>query len=92
MYKYVLKRLLLAIPVLIGATFLVFTIMDFAPGDPARIILGSGATEQALELKREELGMNDPFLVRYGDFLLGLLQGDLGTSYRNGQPGRSAFV
>ncbi len=86
MYKYVLKRLLLAIPVLIGATFLVFTIMDFAPGDPARIILGSGATEQALELKREELGMNDPFLVRYGDFLLGLLQGDLGTSYRNGQP------
>ena len=50
MYKYVIKRLLLAIPVLIGATFLVFAIMDFAPGDPARIILGSGATEQALDL------------------------------------------
>ena len=50
MYKYVIKRLLLAIPVLIGATFLVFAIMDFAPGDTARIILGSGATEQALAL------------------------------------------
>lgn len=85
MYRYVLKRLLLAIPVLIGATFLVFAIMDFAPGDPARIILGSGATEQALALKRAELGLDDPFLVRYGNFLLGLIQGDLGISYRNGQ-------
>ena len=86
MYRYVIKRLLLAIPVLIGATFLVFAIMDFAPGDPARIILGSGATEQALALKRAELGLDNPFLVRYADFLMGLLHGDLGISYRNGQP------
>ncbi len=85
MYKYVLKRLLLAIPVLIGATFLVFAIMDLAPGDPAKIILGSGATEEALILKRAELGLDDPFLVRYVDFLVGLLHGDLGNSYRNGQ-------
>ena len=85
MYKYVLKRLLLAIPVLIGATFLVFAIMDLAPGDPAKIILGSGATEEALILKRPELGLDDPFLVRYVDFLVGLLHGDLGNSYRNGQ-------
>ena len=82
MYRYILKRLLMAIPVLIGATFLVFTIMHFAPGDPAKIILGSSATEAALELKREELGLNDPFFVQFGNFMLGLLQGDMGTSYR----------
>lgn len=85
MYRYILKRLLLAIPVLIGATFLVFTIMHFAPGDPAKIILGSSATEAALELKRAELGLNDPFLVQFGNFMLGLLHGDMGTSYRTGQ-------
>ena len=84
MYRYILKRLLMAIPVLIGATFLVFTIMHFAPGDPAKIILGSSATEAALELKREELGLNDPFFVQFGNFMLGLLQGDMGTSYRTG--------
>jgi peptide/nickel transport system permease protein len=77
--------LLLAIPVLIGATFLVFTIMDFAPGDPAKIILGNGATEEALILKRAELGLDRPFFIRYGSFLLDLLKGDMGISYRNGQ-------
>ncbi|MEA4846650.1 MAG: ABC transporter permease [Clostridiaceae bacterium] len=85
MYRYILKRLLLAIPVLIGATFLVFTIMDFAPGDPAKIILGNGATEEALILKRAELGLDRPFFIRYGSFLLDLLKGDMGISYRNGQ-------
>ena len=73
----------MAIPVLIGATFLVFAIMDFTPSDPARIILGSNATEEALANLRASMGLNDPFLVRYGRFLLGLLHGDLGTSYRN---------
>lgn len=85
MYRYILKRLLLAIPVLIGATFLVFTIMDFAPGDPAKIILGNSATEGALILKRAELGLDRPFFIRYGSFLINLLKGDMGISYRNGQ-------
>lgn len=85
MYRYILKRLLMAIPVLIGATFLVFTIMNFAPGDPAKIILGNSATQEALMLKRAELGLDRPFFVRYGSFLFNLLRGDMGTSYRNGQ-------
>lgn len=85
MLRYIIKRIIFAIPVLIGATFLVFTIMDLAPGDPARIILGSNATEAALASLRDSMGLNDPFLVRYGRFILGLLHGDLGTSYRNGQ-------
>lgn len=85
MRKYIVKRLLWTIPVLIGATFLVFAILDNAPGDPAKIILGNGATAEAIAMKRAELGLDDPFLVRYGRFLLGMFQGDLGTSYRNGQ-------
>lgn len=75
----------MTIPVLIGATFLVFAIIDFAPGDPAKIILGSSATEEALMLKRAELGLDKPFIVRYLSFLVNLLKGDMGTSYRNGQ-------
>lgn len=85
MFRYILKRILMAIPVLLGATFLVFTIMDFAPGDPARIILGNSATEEALANMRASMGLNDPFLVRYGRFLLDLLRGDMGESYRNGK-------
>ena len=86
MWRYIYKRFLLAIPVMIGATFLVFTIMYFAPGDPARIILGSSATEEAIENLREELGVNDPFIVQYGNFMKNLVTGSLGNSYRNGQP------
>lgn len=85
MIRYILKRILMAIPVLIGATFLVFTIMSLTPGDPARIILGNNATEAALSAMRESLGLNDPFLVRYGNFILDLLHGNLGISYRNNQ-------
>lgn len=83
MGKYVLQRLLLVIPVLLGATLLVFTIMNFAPGDPALILLGPTATEEQLAKTREEMGLNDPFFVRYGKYVLNLVQGDMGKSYRN---------
>lgn len=83
MYKYVLKRLLMLIPVIVGVTFIVFFILNLSPGDPASIILGEQATAEALEMKREELGLNDPIFVRYGNYMLGLVQGDLGTSYKN---------
>ena len=83
MLKYIIKRFILVLPVLLGATLLVFTIMEFTPGDPARIILGDEASEEALEDLREEMGLNDPFLVRYIRFVGNMLKGDLGTSYRN---------
>ena len=83
MYKYVLKRLLMLIPVIIGVTFIVFFILNLSPGDPAAIILGDQATAEALAMKREELGLNDPLLVRYGRYMFAMLQGDLGTSYKN---------
>ena len=83
MGKLILKRLLMMIPVLLGATLIVFTVMEMSPGDPALAKLGSDATPEALEQVREEMGLNDPFLVRYGSFVAGLVQGDLGQSYKN---------
>lgn len=83
MYKYVGKRLLMLIPVLLGVTFIVFFILNLSPGDPAAMILGEQASAEALELKREELGLNDPLLVRYGRYIWDMLHGDLGVSYKN---------
>ncbi len=81
-----MKRTLMAIPVLLGATFLVFAIMYVAPGDAARIMLGNDASEKAVEALREQMGLNDPLLVQYAHFVMNLLKGDLGVSYRNAQP------
>ena len=86
MYKYVLKRLLMLIPVIIGVSFLVFFIMSLSPGDPARTILGETAPIEAVEALREELGLNDPVLKRYVDYMGGLLHGDRGTSYKSNRP------
>jgi len=71
------------IPVLLGATILVFFIMDLSPVDPAVVILGGDATPEAIEELHHELGLDRPFFVRYFSFLGNLLRGDLGTSYRN---------
>lgn len=86
MYKYVLKRLLMLIPVIIGVSFLVFFIMSLSPGDSARTILGETAPIEAVEALREELGLNDPVLKRYVDYMGGLLHGDMGTSYKSNRP------
>lgn len=83
MLRYILKRFIFVIPVLLGATLLVFTIMEFTPGDPARLILGDEATEEDIQNLREEMGLNDPFVVRYVRFVTDMLHGDLGISYRN---------
>ena len=86
MWKYIVKRLLMLIPVVIGVTFLVFFIMNIKPGDPGRMILGVDASEEAVAAYNEELGLNEPYLVRYGKFLFGLAQGDLGNSWYSGDP------
>jgi len=73
-------RRLLQLPLMIlGITFLVFFVMSFSPVDPARTALGETASPAALEAYRDAQGLNDPLLVRYLSFLLGLLRGDLGT-------------
>ncbi|GAB78735.1 putative ABC transporter permease protein [Austwickia chelonae NBRC 105200] len=77
-------RRLVALPVMIlGVTFLVFVVMSFSPADPARLALGESASPDALAAYRTEHGLDKPLLVRYGLFLLGMLQGDLGTTSGN---------
>lgn len=77
-------RRLVALPIMIlGVTFLVFFVMSYSPADPARLALGESASPEALAAYREANGLNDPLLVRYGKFLLGMLQGDLGTTAGN---------
>lgn len=74
------------IPVLIGVSFIIFTLMSMTPGDPARQILGEGATEEAVTALRDELGLNDPFLIRYVKYMAGVAHGDFGISYTTKEP------
>lgn len=85
MIRYVLKRLLQLIPVLIGLTFVIFALINLAPGDPGSAILGATAPPEAIQAFNEEIGYYDPFFVRYGRFLLGLLKFDFGASYASKQ-------
>ncbi|MEI6857034.1 nickel ABC transporter permease [Psychrilyobacter sp.] len=85
MHKYIFKRILLLIPVLLGVSFLVFSIMSFTPGDPAQLILGESAPKAQVLALREEMGLNDPFFMQYGKFVLNAVQGDFGRSYTSGR-------
>jgi len=84
MFKFIVKRILTCIPILLVISFIVFSILAFTPGDPARNKLGAMATQEAVEQLREEWGLNDPFLVRYVNYMKDLLRGDMGTSYLKG--------
>lgn len=86
MLRYIFKRILFMIPVLLGIVVIVFTLMYFSPGDPTLSILGENVTPEAQAQIREELGLDDPYMVRLGRYLLDLLQGDLGVSYRTKRP------
>ena len=86
MIKYVFKRLLLMIPVLLGVSLIVFTIISLSPGDPATVILGTDAPKEAIDALNHELGFDQPLPVRYLDYITSALQGDFGNSYRTGQP------
>lgn len=85
MYKYVLKRLILLIPVLLGVSLLVFAIMYLTPGDPAQLILGENAPKAAVEALREKMGLNDPFFMQYFRFVKNAVMGDFGRSYTTGR-------
>jgi peptide/nickel transport system permease protein len=77
---YVLRRLLLAVPVLFGVSLLVFAVMHLAPGDPAAIMLGAQATREDVERLHRDLGLDRPLAVQYARWLGRVLQGDLGRS------------
>ena len=86
MLWYIGKRLLLLIPVLLGVSFIIFSIMNLTPGDPAILILGDTATPEAIHQLREEMGLNDNFFIRFGKFVINALQLDFGLSYRTRLP------
>jgi ABC-type dipeptide/oligopeptide/nickel transport system permease component len=80
MLQYIVRRLLLAIPILIAVVTLVFFVVRMAPGDPAQVMLGDAASQESLDSLRGELGLDRPLIVQYGEFLFALLHGDLGES------------
>jgi peptide/nickel transport system permease protein len=86
MLRYLVRRLLLTIPVLLGVATLVFLLIHFIPGDPAQAMLGEGASQEEIEQLRTRLGLDRPLIVQYGAFLSGVMRGDLGVSLRNDQP------
>ena len=86
MFKYIVQRLLAAIPTLFGVATVVFLMLRMLPGDPARVIAGMLATDADVERVRHQLGLDQPVLVQYADFLGRLLHLNLGTSARTSQP------
>ncbi|MDQ7093793.1 ABC transporter permease [Desulfosporosinus sp. PR] len=89
MRRYILKRLLQLIPVLLGISFLTFTLTYLSPGDPAELMLnatGVTPTPQLVEKVREGMGLNKPFLTRYGEWLTEAARGDFGVSYQYNRP------
>ena len=86
MLKYIFKRLLQTILMLLVLSFVVFFMVRLIPGDPVEIMLGTNVPKDTLELERERLGLNDSLLVQYGNFLRNALKGDLGTSIFSNKP------
>lgn len=81
MHRYIFKRILMLIPVLLAVSFIIYFLMDLAPGDAISAFDTKDMTLEDIEALREELGLNDPLLVRYWKYVCGLFRGDLGTSY-----------
>ena len=87
MLKYIFRRLIMLIPVLIGVTFIIFTLMYVTPGDPAKIILGAAAPQEEVDKLREELGLNDPFIIQYLRYLKNaVFHFDIGKSFITRRP------
>src|SRR5918998_4647552 len=81
-----LRRLVWMVPILVGVSVIVFSMMHLAPGDPAEAILGPRGTEELLRVGRHDLGLDRPLYEQYGRWVLDAVQGDLGESYRLNRP------
>src|SRR5215468_1055804 len=86
MLTFVIRRLLFAIPVLLGVVFVVMLTIDLLPGDAVTLMLGEHATKDAVAKLREHLGLDKPFVVRYVDYVGRVLHGDLGRSIKQNRP------
>jgi ABC-type dipeptide/oligopeptide/nickel transport system permease component len=92
MVRFLVRRILLTIPVLIGVATLVFALIHLIPGDPVQAMLGETAAPQDVAALRAQLGLDQPLLVQYGAFLRGAASGDLGRSLRTNQPVAAAIA
>jgi ABC-type dipeptide/oligopeptide/nickel transport system permease component len=92
MAYFLLRRLLLTVPVLLGVATLVFSLIHLVPGDPVQAMLGESASPEEVADVRRRLGLDRPLHVQYGSFLAGLVRGDLGTSLRTSEPVTSAIA
>lgn len=92
MLRYLFRRVLLTIPVLLGVATLVFSLIHLVPGDPAQAMLGDGASPQDVADLRASLGLDRPLLEQYGTFMRQAATGDLGRSFRTGQPVTAMIV
>ncbi len=81
MHRYIIKRLLMLIPVLLSVAFIIFAIMDVAEGDPVYSVVSADASEEEIQAAREEMGLTGSLFERYFNYVKGMLHGDLGTSY-----------
>ena len=86
MSTYVVKRVLQIVPVLVGITLLAFLAFAIGPGDPILLILGEQASADVVERERARLGLDQPLHVQYSRFVVSIVQGDLGISYRSREP------
>lgn len=86
MFSYLIRRILITIPLLLGVIFIVTISFDLIPGDPAALILGEFATEEAVAELRGRLGLDRPLLIRYADTVISAAQGDLGRSLNDRRP------
>jgi ABC-type dipeptide/oligopeptide/nickel transport system permease component len=84
--RYFVRRVLLTVPVLLGVATLVFSLIHLVPGDPAQAMMGDGASPQDVAELRAKLGLDQPLLAQYVSFLRHAVTGDLGVSFRTGQP------
>jgi peptide/nickel transport system permease protein len=86
MIAYILRRLVQSVFVIFGVACVTFLVLRLVPGDPARLMVPPGTSEKVVDSLRRELGTDQPLIVQFGRFLGGLLQGDLGESFRQGRP------
>jgi peptide/nickel transport system permease protein len=91
-FRFLVRRLALTVPVLLGAATLVFALIHLIPGDPAQAMLGETASEEDVQVLRERLGLDRPLVEQYGAFLAGVARGDLGTSLRTNEPVARAIL
>lgn len=92
MFSYIIKRILWAIPTLLGVSIIIFSMSHLAPGDPALVMLGEHASKESVEALREQMGLNKPLIEQYFMFISNAIQGDFGLSITSGQPVIEEFM